>query len=317
MQKQLSLSILLPAALFASAALSSRAASDSSVSESHPGEFTFSLLPKVFQKNPKIYMTVISEMTPDGKKVAPPTAEKPTYYVEETAGYHDEGQGVTGERPIPIPALEAQLKSSLATSHFLPAAPGRPATLVIIFIWGSHNTLDTDATSAQINLESGGDLGAATGFTDVGHKNLLARAALVGGMKFALDLEKVLRDEDAMNASGGTGGHPTPLEIFTDKSVKNRELIEQAYDDCYYVVASAYEGAALAHGQRKLLWRTKMTTNSRGVAMAQSLPALISTGGPYFGKDMSEAATLERRELPEGNVKVGTPVEVKDNPKTP
>jgi hypothetical protein len=160
-------------------------------------------------------------------------------------------------------------------------------------------------------------LGAASPFADVGHKNLLSRAALVGGTKFAQELEKVLREQDAMNAAGGIAGSVTPLEVFTEKSDKYRELIEQAYDDCYYVVASAYEGAALSHGQKKLLWRTKMTTNSRGVAMAQSLPALITTGGPYFGTDMSEAQTLERRELPEGHVKLGTPVEVKDNPKTP
>jgi hypothetical protein len=268
------------------------------VKESHSGEFIFSLLPKALQKNPLIFMTCITEMTPAGKRVPPPTAENPTYYIAETSGYHDEGQGYLGERPLSVSQLQAQMESSLAGAHYLKTSPGHPATLALIFLWGSDNRLDP-------------------GFPDWGHRNLLSRAALVGGIGFAKEFEHVLAQQDDLSAIGGTSIGPTPLEIFMERDDKTRELVQQAADDCYYVVASAYEGAALARGQRILLWRTKMTTNSRGVSMAQSLPLLIAAGRSYFGKEMTDAASLEGRPVPEGRVEVGTPVEVKDKRKQP
>ena len=49
--------------------------------------------------------------------------------------------------------------------------------------------------------------------------------------------------------------------------------------------------------------------------MSMSLPVLIETGAHFFGKpDMEDAATLERNAVAEGQVKIGTPVRVKDKP---
>jgi hypothetical protein len=283
------------------------------------GDYFASILPRGFQKNPKIFMTVITEMTPYGRRVAPPTEARPTYYLATTSGYHDEGMGVTGERPVPVPELLNLIKKSLSTSHFIEASPGHPPTIVVSFFWGSHNTLDQDDVGFQANLDRGDPMGVTGSYEDMGHRNLISRAALVGGVKFAQDLAKVLNDQDDLATIGMLHPGRTPLEVFAARNAKTRELLEQAMDDCYYVVAGAYDGAALAKGQHKLLWRTKMTTNSRGLAMGKSLQALISAGGPFFGKDMAEPATLEQRLLPvpEGRVDVGTPVEVNPGGKSP
>ena len=283
--------------------------------ETHTGEPAFSLLPRSFQKNPKIYMTVITEMTNVGKQYKIPTLDSPTYYFAVTAGYHDEGQGVAGEKPIPVNDLESKLKTSLSVSHYLPATKEHKATLALIFVWGSHNTLDQD-TASQADAINSGDFSQSSAPNEAQAKqNLLSRAALVGGAHFAHDFEIALNQESLAKATNIHGLGVSPLERFMNRDDKTRELVEQAYDDCYYVVVSAYDGAALSKGKRILLWRTKMTTNSRGLSMSMSLPVLIETGAHFFGKpDMEDAATLERNAIAEGQVKIGTPVQVKDKP---
>jgi hypothetical protein len=49
-----------------------------------------------------------------------------------------------------------------------------------------------------------------------------------------------------------------------------------------------------------------MTVNSRGVSQIQSLPTLIASAAPYFGRDMAEPEILSRR-ANEGQITIGTP----------
>lgn len=78
----------------------------------------------------------------------------------------------------------------------------------------------------------------------------------------------------------------------------------------HYVVASAYDYRASAHGERKLLWRSKMTVMSADVAMADTLPTLIHNGGIYLGRDMPESATISRPVNRSGHTTLA-PLEVK------
>jgi hypothetical protein len=273
----------------------------------HSGQFVFSLAPKPFQKNPKVDVTVITEMTPAGRQVRPPTAGAPAYYIAQTVGYHDEGQGVQGERPLPVGVLRDRLEAALAAAHYLPAPAGQGAAVVMIFVWGSSNVLDPSA-SVDGPLDP-------TGTPDIGHRALIERAALIGGDKFAAELAHVMQRQDELqNANvGGT----SPLEIFENRDFKTRRLVEQAQTDCFYVVASAYDAAGLARKQKILLWRTKITTAAEGVGMGEALPRLMVAGEPYFGKDMAEAATLTGPLIPEGRVEVGEPVVMPANAPTP
>jgi hypothetical protein len=60
-----------------------------------------------------------------------------------------------------------------------------------------------------------------------------------------------------------------------------------------------------------LLWRSKMTVDSAGVSMADTLPGLIQNAARYFGRDMPVAATLSRPLNREEQVHLG-PLEVKE-----
>lgn len=273
-----------------------------------PGGWDFSLLPRAFQKNPKVDVTVITEMTPDGRKRREPTEGRPATYLPYATGYHDEGQGVTGEHPLPVALLQERLEKALRQNHYVPVAADKKPELTIFFAWGSANRLDD-----EISVDQDSGLPVVDGPVDIGHKNLLSRAALVGGERFAHELEQVLSREDEAKAAGLLPGI-TPLEQLAMKSDKTARLIEQAQADCFYMVASAYDTAALAKGKRVLLWRTKMTANSQGISMADTLPSLATAGGPYFGKDMPEAATLSGHLVPVGQVEIGTPVPVPDKP---
>lgn len=260
----------------------------------------FSILPKAFQKNPLVNMTVITEMTAEGKNLTPPTPENPTYYLAQAGGYRVEGHPAN-ETPPPPAEIERSVQKALASAHYLPAPENRVPQLLLVFHWGAHNHLDS-------------------GFPDLGHKNVISRAALAGGKKFAEDFARALEDEDTYREAGSYqafGDSLSPLRLFKEKNARYTELVEQAMADCYYVAVSAYDYARLTRGEKVLLWRTKMTVDARGISMSETMPTLIATGGIYFGHEMEQAVTPVRRVLRQGRVQVGTPQVVKDSPVAP
>ena len=107
--------------------------------EKSGSQWVFSLLPKSLQKNPKVEMTVITEITEEGKKLPEVRPQKPVYYVAQSAGFHSLGHGPANEKAPPPDALQAMLEKSLATNGYLPAKqPGPSPGLLVIYMWGSH-----------------------------------------------------------------------------------------------------------------------------------------------------------------------------------
>ena len=190
--------------------------------ESSTGQYVFSLRPKAFQQNPLVDETVITEMTSAGRKVPPPSPAQPAYYLIESGGYHVEGHGSAHERPPQPAVLNTIMFRTLSAAHYLPATAAHPPALLLIYHWGSHNTLE------------GGDADTP-GFDDVGHANLLARAALVGGLRFARELSSVLRDQDvqdeaAANVPPGfdsTAVDFQPLQRFMERDDRTRQLVSR------------------------------------------------------------------------------------------
>ena len=110
------------------------------------------------------------------------------------------------------------------------------------------------------------------------YQQLLERAVLVGGQSFRKSLSQRLSFGDTIL------DHAAKLDFLTD----------QASDDLYFVMVSAYDFAALKQRQRRLIWRANLTVSARGVSMTDSLPALVLTGAPYFGRDLKESEILFR-----------------------
>lgn len=288
-------------------------------------QWVFSLLPKSLQKNPRLELTVITEMTEEGKKLPAVSPGSPAYFDTFSAGYHAMGELSANENPVAEAEIRKLLISSLAMSGYLPEKPpAHPATLMIIFSWGTHNLLvDLDEENSTLDP------------TAVA-RNLLDRAALVGGTKFSERLKQLFREaNDLATANYTPPADPTgtvpampspippqmmefmnPVERFKRESTRNDFLVDQAASDVYYVVASAYDLSAMKAKHRVLLWRTRMTVASAGVSQEQSLPTMVYAAGPFFGKDMTDAEIIHRKVIPDGTVEIGVPrvVEPEETP---
>ena len=248
------------------------------------GDFVFSILPKSLQKNPTLEMTFNTELTDYGRLLRAASPEHPVYFVEQDAGFHQLGWTVGREQLARGPELASALHTALANNGYLPAATGHPAGLAIIYYWGSHNKPDVD-TARDFPLRA--------------WQNTLERAVLVGGKKLAASMSFMME----------WGATPA------DRDDKRLYLIDQTDGDLYYVVASAYDYGALARGERRLAWRTTMTVTSAGLAMGETLPALITSAAPFFGKNMEEPEIGARRVSRDGHIFVGTPTVVDEKPK--
>jgi hypothetical protein len=102
-----------------------------------------------------------------------------------------------------------------------------------------------------------------------------------------------------------------PIHLYEISDPKHTFMMEQVRSPLYFVVASAYDYAALARHERRLLWRTRLTVDCTGVSPAEAIPLLISSASPWFGKDMAEPQLLTKR-LKQPVVRVGTPEVVHD-----
>ena len=308
-----------PAPAAAAAAPAAASAAATTPAKKSESAWVFSLLPQSLQKNPRLELTVVTEMTAAGKKRPPATAEAPVYFELFTTGPKDIGHVPGNGTKIKAEEVEHTLVRSLASSHFLPARPpAQRPSIAILYTWGSHYLL-TEGDEENPVL-SGNELA----------RNLLDRAALVGGEKFARELLQLFQEADAMaltaNAHLAPGGEPiltpemmafaNPVEMFKRRSIKNEMLVDQSASDVYYVVASAYDYGAMAANQRVLLWRTRMTVAAAGVSAEQSLPTLVLSAGPYFGQDMPEPEFISKRALRDAEVKIGPTTVVESDVKT-
>jgi hypothetical protein len=283
-------------------------------------EWVFSLLPKSFQKNPLLELTVITEMTEAGKRLPPVSSAAPAYFELFTNGPRQLGHAQGSGKTLPEEEIRRLLIRSLAANGYQPAQPpAQPPSLLILYTWGSHFML-TEGDDENPVLS--GNMVA---------RNLLDRAALVGGEKFARKLLDLFEQADAMSLAGASRPPPggesvftpalmdfaNPVNLFKRADPKNEFLFDQAASDVFYVVASAYDYQSVTEKRRLLLWRTRMTVAAAGVSALQSLPTLVQNAAPYFGKDMAEAAILSRRVMREGRVEIGTPTVVEPSAAPP
>ncbi|MEO6992715.1 MAG: hypothetical protein ABI273_03705, partial [Lacunisphaera sp.] len=225
--------------LLAGSALQTMAAtprSSDEIDESGMDHHTFSLLPKAFQKNPELEMTGFTVMTDYGKTQPVASSQNPVYYQIHNGGEQLRGE-ITTYSEVPSAAVLADmLGRSLSAAGYLPAKGTQKPTLLLNYFWGAHDRLNSDT---------------ADKFPDLARNYVIERALLIGGKDYARRLSEEL-------------DRPS---LVIDHSRKADYLREQAMDDLFYVVVSAYKFDDVAHHKPNLLWRTTMTVNSRGINM--------------------------------------------------
>ena len=265
------------------------------------GQWVFSLLPNSMDKNAQVDMTVFGEVTPAGAAKPLPTAQSPQYYITQSGGFRPDQLTPINEKTPSDATVTAHIDKSLRTAGYLPAENGKAPDLLVVFHWGSQYGRDEDT-------------------------NITSRALLIGGEAFAKELDDVIRREREEQhvrrmmhrtqtaAMMAIAFKPiSPVEMFKRRDENNPMLYEQAMGDFYYVVISAYDYQAAQKRQRVLLWRTRLTVDSSGVSLVDTLPALLFNAGPYLGKETGRAGTFTKKMLRSGTVEIGPSEVVDDN----
>jgi hypothetical protein len=269
---------------------------DADVATKRPSvlEWIDPFLPLAMQKRPLLHFTAFTEMTAEGRTRRVPSPGAPVYYASHMAKFQQRGVAVpAGERPPPMAELEATVKTTLAANGFVVAnPPAQRAEIMIMFQYGSHSSdYDSPMTAEELAEIVRKDQRA---FRDV-----IERATLLGGERFARDLRESLKWG--------------PPYFFWANNPSLAHLIEAVFHPCYYVIASAYDFEALEQrGEKRLLWRTKMSIEAQGVSTEEIFVPLIANAGPYFGREMTEPLMVKKRILRDGNVEIGTATVVED-----
>ena len=248
------------------------------------GDYVFSILPKSFQARPVFDMTVNTEVSNFGRLLRPVSREHPMSYIAVAGGFKQLGDPIYGEKSPPVADLERAMKRSLAAGGYLESeSSAATPSLVVIFHWGTHAKPPPEV---------------ARNFPELARKYELERAMLVGGKKYFNRYADILE---------------WGLTPFDANDPAQQYLRHQSRDDLYFVVASAYDYAALAHHERKLLWRTSMTVNTTGVNMDETLIPLIATAAPFFGRETADPQIAPRRVSRNGQVEIGETKVIEDS----
>lgn len=265
-------------------------------------KWRFSFLPVGMQKNPQADFTIITEMTDEGRKLPEPSFGKPVYYISHSVGQRDVGDSYAGTHAIEYKYLEKQLNNALASNGYRPADLDHPATQVLFIAWGMHNRIIKPEEDGEIDSEADTDMTPryTVDINDV--RNLLSRAKVVGGQKFANEFSVAMFDQLEWTTDLRAKG---PLRNFAERDTLTESLVEQIFEDCYFLLVTSMDFEALKHNEKKVLWTTKISTTARGISFEASLPNMIENGAYYFGREMTIPDIVTKRMMKKGTVEIG------------
>ena len=89
---------------------------------------------------------------------------------------------------------------------------------------------------------------------------------------------------------------------------RTEDMVEEVFSDSYYVIVSAVDYDSVANKKPVLLWRTKMSLNSIGVSVAETVAPLIDAGADYFGRETDKSVLITKRINRSGHVELGDAV---------
>lgn len=234
----------------------------------------------IFPKH-EVQVIAVTDTTPVGALRRPASATNPVYYTAVSAGYRDFGGIVAGEKIPPKEEVVKTIAKVLAKQGYLPATAENPASLLIVWAWGTMNTeLDysnaDDTTGRQIN------------------RNQLLR--FMGAYKLGL----ITKEPDPFRQD-------LMLPGAWIRDADSEMVSDLATEDLYVVAISAYDYSAALQQKKVLLWMTKISCPSRGLAMPETLPAMLALAGPHIGKETVKPVSVKASEQFKGEVKIGDP----------
>jgi hypothetical protein len=227
----------------------------------------------------KADVIVYSRVTAAGRKRPAPTVDHPAYCVLVQGGYREVGMTVRGEHSPPAPVVERLVGRALVAEGYRAATTRSPRIdMFIVYHWGCINPVVVST------FEEG----------RVDPRNPNAQPPLI-------EHRQILNDQQMLGLLGVAA--LDDKHFATDAQVQ--AIAQAAEDDRYFVVLSAYDWTAITHQQRVLLWRAMMSLPTLGTDLDESLPALVTAGAPYFGRETGLPQHVTEPLVPPGKVEIG------------
>lgn len=233
----------------------------------------------IFPKH-DVQVIAVTDTTPAGALRRPVSPANPAYYLAVSAGYRDFGGIIAGDKIPPKEVVMKSIASVLAKQGYLPATNEHLPSLLLFWTWGTMNT-DRMVTMT-------GDEGPQT------NRRQLLR--FMGAYKLGLISKDKSGFQDELANSG-------PLFRDADQDMIN----DLASEDLYVAAISAYDYAAAARSEKMLLWTTKISCPSRGLAMNETLPVMFTLAGPHIGRETEKPISVKATDKFKPDVKIGDP----------
>lgn len=229
------------------------------------------------KRKPGPEVLVVSDVLISPAEAARPTKDQPIHYIILGGGERTLGDAVAGEKMPKREDITRELAAALDSQGFRLTQVGGPVPqLAIVFTYGSANL-----STADLN-----DTDPATGETTTStiafnHREIMA---LVGADKASRRL-LMSSEADRINSA--------------------------AREDRLYVFVAALDVEALAkRKEKKLVWRTRISIESRRQSLPDALRVMLKTAAPYFGTATELPVFVDDADRRKAEVQVGTPVVV-------
>mgnify|MGYP000225488099 CR=1 FL=1 len=211
-----------------------------------------------------------------------PTPDKPVHYLWLGSGEHTLGAAWAGERQPDRATLEKEVMRVLGTQNFQRTQIGGPMPqLAIVVSWGSANLMIDD-------IEETDDAGETTTSSLVWNRREIAQ--LVGADKAN---QRMLSGSEA--------------EAINDAARQDR----------LYLMVAAFDAMALVKKEKKLVWRTRISIESRRTSLPESLTVMLNSAAPYLGRSTELPVFIDDNLRRRAEVQIGAPVVVPPAGKDP
>lgn len=221
---------------------------------------------------------VVSDAPNPAAAALRPTKEKPVYYVILGGAERTLGDPIAGEKMPDSATLKYEIARALHSQGFLLTKVGGPRPeIAIVYAYGTANLSTVDLQDTDPST------GETTTSTISFNRGEIA--ALVGALK--ADRHLLMSSEaDRIN--------------------------QAARDDRLYVLIAALDVDALTRKERKLIWRTRISIDSRRQSLPEALRVMLTSAAPYFATETDLPKFIEDADRRKAEVLIGTPTVVED-----
>lgn len=208
---------------------------------------------------PDLDAYVVAEATAAGARLVQPSPGAPIAYVAYDGGYIEAGDPIAGD-PEPAAATVAQaFRTALDAHGFHPASPAHPPSIALFYFYGAIRH-DSYERSHQMRMS----------------RNLRARLSLVTTSRTVEHIDSL---------SDGRHFRMLPPSF--------RDLLQLADGRHYFFIVSAYDYGDLTRGIAAPLWTTRLSAFDNQGGMADIVPTLARSCGPYLARDLPDVTRVD------------------------